>query len=255
VGAQGLTPGAAAGTVAPAYYAGGRGWWRDVRAVLHPPYTAWHLSYVVLGACCARRVSWSVLAATLVAFFLAVGIAAHAFDELRGRPLGTTISSSLLAGGGSTALAGAVALGVLGVARVGPWLLAFVAVGTALVLAYNLELFGGRIHTDLGFALSWGAFPVLTASFAESRTIPPAAIALAGAAALLSAAQRSLSTWARTLRRRTASVSGVLTTLDGSVVELDRATLLAPVERALRLLPPAMVLLAGAFALVRAQGG
>jgi hypothetical protein len=236
---------------APAYYARGRGKLRDARALLHPPYTAWHLSYVVFGALCGRRVSWSVLGATLVAFFLAVGVAAHVFDELRGRPLGTTLSEPLLVATGAVALAGAVALGGVGVSRVGPGLVAFVLVGTVLVLGYNLELFGGRIHTDLGFALAWGAFPVLTAAYAENRSLPPAAYAIAAAAVLISAAQRSLSSWVRTVRRRTVSVSGELTTSDGTKIPLDRATLIAPAERALQFLALAMVLLAVGLVLLR----
>src|SRR3989442_1353907 len=60
--------------LAPAYYAPqARGWRRDVWALLHPPYTAWHLSYVLLGAGLAPRLDVMRLVATLLAFFLAVG--------------------------------------------------------------------------------------------------------------------------------------------------------------------------------------
>ncbi len=250
----GETSGAGGGT-APAYYAKGHGVWRDVKAVLHPPYTAWHLSSVVLGALCGRYVSWSVLVATLLAFFLAVGVSAHALDELRGRPLATTIPAAWLVAAAAVGLAGAVALGALGVARIGPALLAFIAVGTVLVVGYSLELFGGRIHTDLGFALAWGAFPVLTAAYAENKGIPPAAIVMALAAALLSAAQRSLSTPARNLRRRARSVEGNVLQLDGTSVRLDRPTLLAPLEASLRYLSFTSVALAVSLVLLRLQIG
>ncbi|MHB8593760.1 MAG: hypothetical protein ACYDB3_05415, partial [Acidimicrobiales bacterium] len=73
----------------PAFYAAARGGWRDWWTLLHPPYTAWHLSYVVIGSLIGPRVNWSTLGATVLAFFLAVGVAAHALDELQGRPLGT----------------------------------------------------------------------------------------------------------------------------------------------------------------------
>src|SRR5437899_2392004 len=53
----------------PAYYATrARGWRRDVWAVLHPPYTAWHLSYVVIGAGLAPSLDVTRLAATVRAF-------------------------------------------------------------------------------------------------------------------------------------------------------------------------------------------
>src|SRR5450759_2534553 len=37
-------------SLAPAFYAARGGGWRDYWTLLHPPYTAWHLSYVLLGA-------------------------------------------------------------------------------------------------------------------------------------------------------------------------------------------------------------
>jgi hypothetical protein len=220
--------------LAPAYYAGRTtGWRRDVWALLHPPYTAWHLSYVLIGASLAPKVSVVRLVATLLAFFLAVGISAHALDELRGRPLQTAIPASILWAAAGVGLIGAVALGVAGVWLIGPWLLPFIAMGVFFVFAYNLELLRGRVHGDFWFALSWGAFPVLTAYFAQTGRLSVAALAAAAAGYALSFAQRMLSTPARLLRRRSRSVSGVLTLNDGSHVELDRSALLGPLERSL----------------------
>src|SRR5437879_1240375 len=157
----------------PAYYATrARGWRRDIRALLHPPYTAWHLSYVLIGAGLATRVDVTRLAATLVAFFLAVGVSAHALDELRGRPLQTDVPATVLWLAAVIGLAGAVALGLAGVFLLGVGLLPFIAAGVLFVFAYNLELLGGRLHGDFWFALSWGAFPVLTAYFrSEGRRV------------------------------------------------------------------------------------
>ncbi len=220
--------------LAPAYYAAhATGWRRDVWALLHPPYTAWHLSYVLIGASLAPTLSVVRLVATLLAFFLAVGIAAHALDELRGRPLQTEIPAGILWTAAVTGLLGAVGLGIAGVSVVGPWLLPFIALGVFFVFAYNLEMLRGRVHGDFWFALSWGAFPVLTAYFAQSGRLSVAALAAAGAGYALSYAQRMLSTPARLLRRRSLSVTGALTLSDGSQVALDRPTLLRPLERAL----------------------
>ncbi|MFB3739399.1 MAG: hypothetical protein ACE14W_10620, partial [Candidatus Velamenicoccus archaeovorus] len=71
----------------PAFYALRSGGWRDYWTLLHPPYTLWHLSYVVIGACLTDVVDLRWLGETVLAFFLAVGLGAHALDELRGRPL------------------------------------------------------------------------------------------------------------------------------------------------------------------------
>ena len=212
-------------------------------AVLHPPYTAWHLSYVVIGAGLAPSLDVKRLAATVLAFFLAVGISAHALDELRGRPLQTDLAAKTLWAAAILGLVGAVGLGLAGVFVVGPGLLPFVAAGVLFVFAYNLELLGGRLHGDFWFALSWGAFPVLTAYFAQTGRVSVGAIAAAAAAYALSFGQRALSTPARTLRRKTRSVTGTLTLNDGSETKLDEPSLLHPLELALRAFSWGVVLL------------
>ena len=235
----------------PAYYAASPGGWRDWWTLLHPPYTAWHLSYVVVGAALAPHVSLTPLLATLIAFFLAVGLAAHALDELNGRPLHTRIPAPALVAVTAVGLAGAVALGAAGVARVGWALLPFMIVGPVLVIAYNAELFGGIIHTDLGFAAAWGAFPVLTAYAAQTGRLALAPVLAAAAALALSAAQRRLSTPARTLRRRSVRVEGRITLADGQVTAVDQQALLAPLEGALRAMSWGLVLFAASLAIAR----
>ena len=213
-------------------------------AVLHPPYTAWHLSYVVIGASLAPRLDLVRLAATLLAFFLAVGISAHALDELRGRPLRTELPGRVLWTAAIVGLTGAVVLGLAGVSKVGVGLLPFIAAGVLFVFAYNLELLGGRLHGDFWFALSWGAFPLLTAYFAQTGRLSLGAVAVAAAAYAMSYGQRALSTPARLLRRKTREVSGKLTLLDGSETNLDEPYLLRPLELALKAFSWAVVMLA-----------
>ena len=231
----------------PAFYALAPGGWRDWWTLLHPPYTLWHLSSVVIGASIAPDLDPRWLVETLLAFFLAMGLAAHALDELHGRPLGTRISDGVLMGLAVVGLAGAVALGVHGMIQVSPWLGAFIVVGVFLVVAYNLELLGGAFHSDLWFALAWGAFPALTASFAQTADLSVAAVAAAAACAALSAAQRILSTPVRRLRRHGVAVEGGLTHDAGSVEPRDASALRAAPERALRLLCVAVPLVAAAL--------
>src|SRR3982074_1755853 len=220
--------------IAPAYYAGRTtGWRRDVWALLPPPYTAWHLSYGLVGASLAPSVNIVRLVATLLAFFLAVGIAAHSLDELRGRPLRTELPAAALWTAAVFGLVAAVGLGIAGVWVVGPWLLPFIAAGVFFVFAYNLEMLRGRVHGDFWFALSWGAVPVLTAYFAQTGRVSLAAVAAAVAGYALSYAQRMLSTPARLIRRRSRSVAGTLILTEGAEVSLDKPTLLRPLERAL----------------------
>jgi hypothetical protein len=235
----------------PAFYALRRGGWRDLITLLHPPYTAWHLSYVGLGAAAAPTIYADRLGAALAAFLLAVGVSAHALDELNGRPLKTALSRRTLIALAVLGLAGAVAIGLAGIVVVSPLLVPLVIVGGLLVPAYNLELGGGRFHNDTWFALAWGGFPAFTGYFVNALTIRPAGVLVAAACCLLSVAQRRLSTPARELRRRTASVFGEQRLMDGRVQELSAERLLDPLEGALSALWLALVVLAVGLVVVR----
>jgi hypothetical protein len=206
---------------------------------------------VVIGACLAAHVSVSRLLGTLLAFLCAVGFAAHALDELHGRPLGTRIPTSALVSVTVVGLVGAVALGIVGISRVGWTLIPFLVLGPLLVLAYNLELFGGFVHTDIGFALAWGSFPVLVAYVAQTGRLSIAPLIAAAAALFLSLAQRQLSTPARLMRRRVTSVVGRMALRDGEIISIDQQRLLAPLEGALRAMSWGVVLTAAAFAIAR----
>jgi demethylmenaquinone methyltransferase/2-methoxy-6-polyprenyl-1,4-benzoquinol methylase len=231
-----------------AFYALRPGGWRDYWTLLHPPYTAWHLSYVVIGAALSPAPDPRIVLGALLAFGLALGVSAHAFDELQGRPLGTRIPARVLVALGVLGLIGAVALGIAAVAMLGPAFAVFVAAGVALVLLYAFE--APLVHSDLGFALAWGAFPVLTAAYATGAP-PLPAIAVAAGAALLSLAQRILSTRVREVRRRSQSVDGEVRYRDGSRETLDAEGLIAAPEGALRILWLAVVALAVGLLLSR----
>ena len=236
----------------PAFYALRPGGWRDYVTLLHPPYTLWHLSYVAVGAALAPRMDWPLLGWTVLAFALAMGVGAHALDELRGRPLQTRISRPVLATLAVVSISGASAIGIAVAVTHTLWLLAFVAVGAFLVVAYNLELFAGRFHGGLWFPAAWGAFPLLTAYFASTRTLHGAAVAGAAYAFASSWAQRRLSTPVRLVRRRVVSVEGRAELDDGTSLPLDADTLAAVPEAALKTLAAASVLVAIALLLLRA---
>ncbi len=236
----------------PAFYAMRSGGWRDYVTLLHPPYTLWHLSYVALGAALASEVRLDRLAGTLVAFFLALGIGAHALDELNGRPLRTRIPETVLRALAIAGLGGAVALGIVAASTVvGPGLYLFIAAGIVLALGYPLELAGGRLHSDLWFAVAWGAFPVLTGAFASGGSLTTAAIIGAAYALALSYAQRVLSTWVRMLRRRTETVTGEIALASGDRIALDRQRLIAAPEAGLQWLTVVAVLVAVAALAMR----
>jgi hypothetical protein len=235
----------------PAWYALRRGGWRDYVTLLHPPYTAWHLSYVVVGGCMAPVVAWDRLGAAVVAFALAVGVGAHALDELHGRPLRTQIPDRVLIGLAAVSGIGAAAIGVVGAVVFQAWLALLVPVGLFLLLAYNLELLGGRFHSDIWFALAWGGFPVLNGYAAVAGELSGVAALAALFAVLLSLAQRALSSHVRYVRRRVTAIRGELDLVDGTAESLDARRLTAAAETGLRLLWLASVVLAAALVVAR----
>ena len=238
----------APGSLAPAFYAARGGGWRDYWTLLHPPYTIWHLSYVLLGAALAPSPDARTVAGALVAFGLAVGVAAHAFDELNGRPLRTRIPSPVLVAVGTAALLASVAIGLIGATMFGSLFLLFVAAGASIVVLYAFE--APLIHSDVGFALGWGAFPVAATAFAVGAHPVPTVLA-ATAAALLSLAQRRLSTRARSIRRRAVAVTGEIVYSDGSKEPIDSAGLIGAAEGALSVLWLAILAISLAVLLAR----
>ena len=235
----------------PAFYALAPGGWRDYVTLLHLPYTSWHLSYVVIGACLAPHVPAGRLALTVVAFFLGLGVGAHALDELNGRPLQTRIPTAVLVALAACSLACASAIGIVVAVTHDLWLLAFVAFGAFIATAYNLELLDGLFHNGFWLATAWGAFPVLTAYFAMANRITGEAVLTALFAALLIRAQQVLSTQVRDVRRRTLSVTGTIERTDGSRIPISPETLTGPPETALRFVAAASVSLAAALLVLR----
>ena len=235
----------------PAFYALEPGGWRDYLTLLHPPYTLWHLSYVAIGAALAPGLTWERLLVALAAFFLAVGIGAHALDELRGHPLGTRISDRTLVALSAISITAAVALGIYASVAYTLWLAPLVAAGAFIVCAYNLELFGGAFHSDFWFAFAWGSFPLVAAYVAVAERITVGALLAAVFAGFLSLAQRQLSTQVRTVRRRVASVSGTLELDGGEREPITERTLTRAPEGALRAMTVAVASLAISLVVLR----
>ncbi len=234
-----------------AYYAKQGSRRADFWTLLHPPYTAWNLSYVVIGAALAPTVNWLVLTILLASFFCGTGIAAHALDELNGHPLKTGFSDKSLKLMATFSLFVAFILFAFASLLTTPWLLLFYGAGAFLVLAYNLEWWHGLIHTDLGFALSWGAFPVIVGYWSQTGYFSLASLGAASAATLLSLVQRSLSTQARFVRRRTSGGSALFHTADNHDIRWDKQKLLSTWEKPLRLLTWSVIILAFSLLVTR----
>ena len=240
----------------PAFYALRPGGWRDLVTVLHPPYTAWHLANVGFGAAAASQIHTDRFLATLAAFFLALGISAHTLDELNGRPLGTQLSDRTLITLAVVALAGAIGIGIAGCFMVSATLIPFVLAGSFFVVAYNLELFGGRFHNAFWLAFAWAAFPALTSWWVNTLSLASLKVDVAGVLVAagcfgLVSVQRILSTPVRTLRRRTVSVTGEQRLDDGTVIPLSAEEISGPLDASLRGLCWAVVVLSIGLVVIR----
>ena len=147
------------------------GGWRDLVTLLHPPYTAWHLSYVALGAAAAPAVHADRLLAALAAFFLARGRRAR------------TRSTSCTAGRSHAAVDRALSCWRPSAWRA-PWPSASPASSSSRrrwcrssprrVHRRRLQPRAVRrpLPRRLWFALAWGAFPAFTAT-GRTRCLRP----------------------------------------------------------------------------------
>ena len=233
----------------------GRSWLRDILILLHPPYTAWHLSYVAIGAALASQLDWRALGWTVLAFFLAMGIGAHCLDELNGRPLRTHVPGSFLWVAAVVSIAGAMAIGVIVGARETVWVIPSIIFGGFVVFAYNLEWFGGRLHTDTWFGIAWGGFPAITAYVAQTHAVSWEISVVVFACVLFSMAQRALSTQSRFLRRGVARLEDQHQTTRLPAVVLTRDDVVRPAETALKFMTWAVVLLAVGLLVMHLSGG
>jgi hypothetical protein len=222
----------------------------DVVNLLHPPYTLWHLSYVLMGISLAPTIFVGRSFAVLLAFFLGLGVGAHALDETMGNPLKTRLSKRNLYVIGLGSLASAAALGLYYVLTLTILLLPIIAAEIFFAVAYNLEIFQKRFHTTLVFAVSWGVIPFLTGYYVNSLTMGASPLIMAVGVGLLTCAQRTLSTQARTMRRRVTNIDG-LRTKDGGIISTSSADLARPSESALKVLTATIFLFAVALVVHR----
>lgn len=223
-------------TLKPSWYsAEGHGLLADVLNLIHPPYTLWHLSYVLLGLSLSPTIFPERSAATLIAFFLGLGIGAHALDETMGNPLKTRLSKNVLYLLGFSALLAAVLIGIYYVVTLSILIIPFIVAESFFALAYNLEIFQKRFHTTAVFALSWGSIPFLAGYFVNALSISPGILIMAFAVALLTFVQKTLSTQARFIRRKISDVDA-LRLRTGESIPVTSQELISPAERSLKAL-------------------
>lgn len=189
--------------IRPTWYAGGDSWYGELWTMLHPPYTLMVLSFVIVGAVLSSSLSFVVLLATLLAYFLGLGVGAHFLDQLPG--MGSRYVQhwppSALWAIGLGSLGAGVGLGVLGAAVLHePYLLVLVAFEGVVAVGYPLApIFRGAFHRDSVFAIAWGSLPCLTSYYAQAGSISATALLAAGSIAVVAVVEIRVS---RASRRR-----------------------------------------------------
>jgi hypothetical protein len=222
----------------------------DFINLLHPPYTLWHLSYVLIGIAMSPVIFLGRSVAVLVAFFLGLGLGAHALDETMGNPLRTRISKRRLYFVGFVSLSVAILIGIYYVVELSILILPFVAIESFFAVAYNLEVFEKRFHTDIVFALSWGSIPFLTGYFVNSLSFSIASLVMAVGIGLLTYVQRTLSTQARLFRRKIETVQSI-NLASGESIPMSSQELISPAEKSLKALTIMIFALSVALILTR----
>lgn len=227
----------------PAWYVYGGGLVGDFLALTHPPYTAWHLSYVVMGISLAPKVFLDRSVAVLAAFLLGLGLGAHALDESQGHPLKTRFSDNALRFIAVTTIGGATVIGLFYAVTLTPLILFFVVVESFIAFAYNLEWFNGKFHNPIIFALGWGSMPLLTAFYVNALTLNLPALLMAIAAGGLSLVQYVLSNYSKILRRRIAPVKA-LQLEDDTSIPITTSDLIDACDNSLKLLTVSVIVIA-----------
>lgn len=157
--------------------------------LLFLPYTGMVLAFTLVGAMLAENLHWDRVFALLLIYFLALGVGAHALDALgskEAKPWGAVFSIRQLWALASISVLLAYAIGLYYMVLYTPLLWVIAIPEGFFLLAYNLEWFGGRFHSDAWFAFSWGVLPTLAGYVLQSNRLTPAALLVAAAMGLLS---------------------------------------------------------------------
>ena len=245
-----------------AWYARHGGKVGEFYTILHLPYTSMVLSYVLIGAALSPTLFADRLAYTLLAYFLGLGISAHALNELNARHWGISLSKSALRLAFLLPLLGALSIGLYGVEvmynvsdgkLLPPGILAvFIVLETFFLFAYNTNYGNGRFHNDIEFAFAWALLPFLTSYYVHSLALPVGIVLIGLALGATAMIEINLSRWCKNFRRKSNVVE--LRFEDGSLLPISTIGLIRNPERALKLIVIVVDLLGVGLLLVRVLG-
>ena len=226
-----------------AWYARGGSRVHELYTIMHLPYTSMVLSYILIGAMFSPTIYLDRVVLTVLAYFLGLGLSAHALNELHAAHWTEALGKSELTVLFVVPLIGAFSIGAYGTLQLlavsrsilpPALLVTLILLETFFLFAYNIDAFGGRFHGDFSFAFSWAALPTLISYFVNALTITAAALFVALAMAATASIEINLSRWCKELRRR--SALSELQFADGTRQRMNTLELVAGPEKALKLI-------------------
>jgi hypothetical protein len=147
------------------------------------PFTVYVMAYVTVGMALGASAggwNWSVWGIALATIWFGLeGL--HALD-LSEPDIATDIDPEYQTAFGATGLIIGSLLGLVLALLTSIWFLAFVVIGTATGVAYNLEVLDGTLHDHdrfpgvLNFGFAWGFVPAAGGFFLAAGTLTPGAV-------------------------------------------------------------------------------
>ncbi len=163
-----------------------RGLWEDFVRLMHLPLPFCVLAFATIGAALSERVYLERLALTYIGILFALCLGAYSLDELHGRPNHTQFSDRTLRIAAAMGIASAALVGVYLGIFVSQYILILAVLACFFILAYNLELFGGRFHNAAWFGISWGGLSTFSGYFVQSASLNISSLVVSAMASLFS---------------------------------------------------------------------
>jgi len=164
--------------------------------LLFLPYTGMCVSFTIIGSMLAGEIAWDRVGAIALIYTLALGVSAHVADSLgskKAKPWGSYFTKAQLLALMAATLAAAYAIGTYYIVLFVPLLALIAALEGFFLFAYNFEAFGGRLHNNFWFAVSWGSLPALAGYVMQANSISIVALFVSGLTGLVSYAEIRMS--------------------------------------------------------------
>jgi len=153
--------------------------------ILFLPYTSIVTCFAAWGSLSGQFEVERIIAICVI-YFLAVGISAHFLDAVGGntKPWGN-LPRRRIAAIAILTLGTVLSIGIYYAFLDSPLLFPIGIAEAFFLLAYNLELFGGKFHNNLSTLLSWAILPVFAGAAIQTNSISLEVIVLSGIAAVI----------------------------------------------------------------------